>query len=45
VDLQRRIATTDFQSTAHRQPCQGAIDQQMRAAIEAEILKVDSRVR
>ena len=45
MDAQSGIAAADLQSAANRECAQRTIDQQMRAAVEAQILKVDSRGR
>jgi hypothetical protein len=41
----RGIAAAHLQAAANRQRAQGAIDQQVRAAVETYVFKVDSRGR
>jgi hypothetical protein len=45
VDTQRRIAAAHFEPTPNWQSVQRAIDQQMRAAVQPQIFKVDSRLQ
>jgi hypothetical protein len=45
VDAQLGVAPADLEAVAGGEGPEGALDQEMRAPIEAEVLKVDSRGR
>jgi len=45
MDLQVRVAAPDAQPGAGGEVAEGPIDQDVGAAVEAEVLKVDSRVQ
>jgi hypothetical protein len=45
VDPQVGVPTPDGQATARAERGEGAIDEEVRSPVEAEILKVDSRQR
>gem|GEM_PF-6407727 len=45
MDLQVRVAAPDAQPGAGGEAGQGPIDQEVGAAVEADVLKVDSRVQ
>ncbi len=44
VDRQLRRPSANLDHAAHRNPAQGALDQEVAAAVEAEVAQIDDRV-